>query len=182
MESFNESKLIKGMINRDKECLVKIMNHYGNLVYYIASNILKEAYEKDNIEDCYNEVFTAIWFNIDCFNQEKGSFKTWIISITKYKALDIKRKVSKYNQALEYKDEVTANEGKDLERIENLEFIRNLFDNLQEKDKVIFLKRYLEGHSIKEISEALGYSEEYIYTRISRARKKIKKMAGEFNG
>ncbi|MNJ05836.1 RNA polymerase factor sigma-70 [compost metagenome] len=49
-------------------------------------------------------------------------------------------------------------------------------------DREIFLKRYLKGFSIEEIAQELGYSKDYIYTRISRARKKMKKIAGDING
>ncbi|MDD7795874.1 sigma-70 family RNA polymerase sigma factor [Clostridium sp. 'White wine YQ'] len=181
MDNVNEEKLIKGILRKDKECLSKLMNIYGNLVYYIAKNILKEAHEKECIEECYNDVFTAIWFNIDCFNKEKGSFKSWLISVTKYKALDIKRKNLRHSSNIEYMDEVSNEENHELERIENIELINELLSNLEEKDKLIIIKRYLDGVPIKEIGESLGYSEEYIYTRISRAKKKIQKIVGEIN-
>ncbi|MNI57289.1 ECF RNA polymerase sigma factor SigW [compost metagenome] len=177
----HESALIKGIIKRDKESLMKLMDIYGKLIYYIAGTILIEPYEKEGIEDCYNEVFTAIWFNIDCFSVEKGSFKNWIIAITRYKAIDIKKKNLKYNQSLEYDDELVSNQENELERIENLELINELLNTLDKKDRNIFIKRYFRGDSIKEISKDAGYSEEYIYTRISRARKKLKKIVGEIN-
>lgn len=56
----HESTLINGITKRDKESLMKLMDIYGKLIYYIAGTILKEPYEKESIEDCYNEVFTAI--------------------------------------------------------------------------------------------------------------------------
>lgn len=177
----NESALIKGIIKRDKESLMKLMYIYGKLIHYIAGTILKEPYEKESIEDCYNEVFTAIWFNIDCFSVEKGSFKNWIIAITRYKAIDIKKKNLKHKQNLEYDDELINNQENELERIENLELINELLNTLDKKDRNIFIKRYFRGDSIKEISKDAGYSEEYIYTRISRARKKLKKIVGEIN-
>ena len=177
----HERALIKGIIKRDKESLMKLMDIYGKLIYYIAGTILIEPYEKESIEDCYNEVFTAIWFNIDCFNLDKGSFKNWIIAITRYKAIDIKKKNLNHNQSLEYDDELVSNQENELERIENLELINELLNTLDKKDRSIFIKRYFRGDSIKEISKEAGYSEEYIYTRISRARKKLKKIVGEIN-
>lgn len=177
----HESALINGIIKRDKESLMKLMDIYGKLIYYIAGTILIEPYERESIEDCYNEVFTAIWFNIDCFNLDKGSFKNWIIAITRYKAIDIKKKNLNHNQSLEYDDELVSNQENELERIENLELINELLNTLDKKDRSIFIKRYFRGDSIKEISKEAGYSEEYIYTRISRARKKLKKIVGEIN-
>ena len=175
MDSFDECTLIEGIRNKDNECLAKIMNHYGSLVYYIASKILNKGYENEDVKDCYNEVFTAIWFNIEYFNEEKGSFKAWLISITKYKSLNIKRRTLKYDETLEYKDEIGNSKNNDLERIDNLDYINKLLDNLEEKDKLILIKRYLEESSIEEISRYLEISKENAYTRISRAKKKIRK-------
>jgi len=69
-----------------------------------------------------------------------------------------------------------------LENIENNELIEELLNTLDDMDREIFLKRYLKGFSIEEIAQELGYSKDYIYTRISRARKKMKKIAGDING
>ncbi|MBL4931812.1 sigma-70 family RNA polymerase sigma factor [Clostridium paridis] len=182
MGEFNESEIIQGIKDMNMESFQKLMTHYGKLVYYVASKILNEPYEKESIEECYNDVFMTIWSNIDCFDYNKGNFKAWLISITKYKALNIKRKSLRENNVLEYMDEITSIYNDDLERIENKELINELLDNLEEKDKIIFLKRYLEGVPIKEIGKELGYSEEYIYTRISRAKKKIKRIVGDYNG
>lgn len=113
----------------------------------------------------------------------KGNLKSWIVSITKYKAIDIKRKISNHNKTFEYKDEITHIENDcSLESIENNELIEDLLNTLDDMDREIFLKRYLKGFSIDEIAQELGYSKDYIYTRISRARKKMKKIAGDING
>jgi RNA polymerase sigma-70 factor, ECF subfamily len=179
LRDINEKELIYRIKNKDIQSFAKLVNDFGKLVYYVAGNILKEDYEKDFIDECYNDVFTTIWFNIDCFDEEKGNFKNWLISITKYKAIDIKRKNFKNNNYAEYTDEITALEDKTLEKIEDEEIIDNILNNLEEKDKVIFIKRYIEGYTIKEIAKELGYSENYIHTRISRTRKKLKNIKEE---
>lgn len=176
MIDINEKELIHRIKNKDIKAFASLMDDFGKLVYYIAGNILNEDYEKDFIDECYNDVFTTIWFNIDCFDEEKGNFKNWLISITKYKAIDIKRKNFKSSNYVEYTDEITTIEDKALEKIEDEEIIDNILNNLEEKDKIIFIKRYLEGYSIKEIAKELGYSENYIHTRISRTRKKLKNI------
>lgn len=174
MIDLKEKEFIKRIKDKDINAFNNLINDFGKLVYYIAGSILNEEYEKELIDECYNDVFTNVWFNIDCFNEEKGSFKNWLIAISKYKAIDIKRRNFNKINNIEYNDEITTSEDKALEKIENEEIIDNILNNLKERDKVIFIKRYLDGYSIKEIAKELGYSENYIHTRISRTRKKLK--------
>lgn len=183
VNEINEKEIIEGILKGDKERLDELISLYGKLVYYVANNILVESHEKRYLDECYDDVFISLWFNMDCYDDEKGSLKSWIVSITKYKAIDIKRKISNHNKNFEYKDEITHIE-KDLslENIENNELIEDLLNTLDDMDREIFLKRYLKGFSIDEIAQELGYSKDYIYTRISRARKKMKKIAGDING
>ena len=176
MLSLDEIKIVNGIKSKDTEALNKLIERFGKLVYYIANSILKDNQEKGYIDECYNDVFTTVWFNIDCFDEGYGNFKGWIVSITKYKALDIKRNLYKNNNDLEYLDEVTKDENKELENIETKEIINKAFEYLEEKDRDIFVKRYFEGYSIREISKMLGFSENYIHARISRGRKKLKEI------
>lgn len=172
--SQKEKKIIEGIKNKNTNSLNELINLYGNLVYYIAKNILKESQLKEYEEDVYNDVFATVWFNIDCFDEGYGNFKGWIISITKFKALDIKKKIFKESFNIEFIDEITESKDLGFSEIENREIVNEILNKLEKKDKIIFIKRYLEGYSIKEIAKEMGYSENYIHTRISRSRKKMK--------
>ena len=142
----------------------------------MASNILKDEYLKEYTEDIYNDVFNTIWFNMDCFDEDYGNFKGWIISMTKFKTLDFKKKKFKDSLNIELVDEIAESKDNDFLEIESSETINEILECLEEKDRIIFVKRYLEGYSIKEIASSMGYSENYIHTRISRSRKKAKEV------
>lgn len=169
----NDIEIVQGIINKSPEALDLLMIHYKKLIYFIANTILITEEEKSYIDECYSEVMTTLWFNMDCFDQSFGNLKGWIISITKYKALDIKRKLNKNNNDLEFLSEVIKDKKDDFKKLELEEILNNILKTLSEKDQMIFIKRYLEGYSIKEIADMLGSSENYIHTRISRGRKKL---------
>lgn len=173
----NEEKvIIEGIRNKNESSLNDLIKLYGHLVRYVASNILKEEHLKEYAEEVYNDVFNTVWFNIDCFDYDYGNFKGWIISITKFKTLDLKKKRFKDSFNIEFVDEITTSENESSLENKNEDLISIILENLEEKDRIIFIKRYLEGYSIKEISKDMGYSENYIHTRISRSRKKVKNL------
>ena len=52
-------------------------------------------------EECVDDVLLSIWNNIKSFDSTKNSFKNWICAISKYKAIDYKKK---YLLKVEYMD------------------------------------------------------------------------------
>ncbi|HDR7470186.1 TPA: RNA polymerase subunit sigma-24, partial [Bacillus toyonensis] len=48
--------------------------------------------------------------------------------------------------------------------------------DLNTKDRYIFLKRYIDGYSIDDIAKELKVTADYIYNRISRGKKKLQKL------
>ena len=83
------------------------------------------------------------------------------------------------NNSVEYIPNIISAEEDNFEKFENMEMINILLENIDEKDRLILIKRYYKGFSIKEIALELECTEDYIYTRISRARKKLKRIVGE---
>lgn len=93
--------------------------------------------------ECISDVLFLIWENIEGFNTKESTFKNWICAIAKYKAIDYKRKyISKINLELDpklfYIDEK-------LSRLEIEEEINEILDFLNEKDKELFIRYYLNG-------------------------------------
>ena len=88
------------------------------------------------MDDCYNDVFTVIWFHIDHFDTEKGNLKSWMIGITKLKALEYKKKVCKENKI---DKNVEIDTGiHDRYEIEKEEEIMEIVQDLNKKDRYIF--------------------------------------------
>ena len=172
----NDKDLINGLKKYDERCFNEFVQSSSKLILKVLSCILKDGHESNYIEDAYNEVLTCIWKNIDTF-KEQSSFKTWIIAITKYKALDFKRRFKKTNEALEIDDNILPTE----DSVESTFFKKVSKENfkeillpLKDIDKDIFSLYYLHGYNAKTISKLLHLSEDNVFKRMSRGRKKLK--------
>lgn len=168
----SEEDLIIAMKKRDQDALKEVIDQYGKLVLYIIHKSLSTPIEKQYVDDCYNDVFTIIWFNIDQFDIAKGNLKFWMIGITKLKALEYKKKVYRENKM--DKDAEIDKGIHDSYEIEQEEEIMEIVQDLNKKDRYIFLKRYIDGYSIDDIAKELKVTADYIYNRISRGRKNFK--------
>jgi RNA polymerase sigma factor, sigma-70 family len=170
----------------DKDIVLAILNHkeialeelrvkYGRLLYGVINKTLNHLNYTMDIEECFNDVLLTIWNNIDCYDESKGQLRNFLISIARYRALDYKRRICKLKIHLELNEEIIdQREGK--EEITELddESFYNLIESLNEKDKIIFVKKYLLDEPIEKISTELEMSKDSIYKRLIRGREKIK--------
>ncbi|QQP14345.1 hypothetical protein FJQ98_10180 [Lysinibacillus agricola] len=89
----------------------------------------------------------AIWQNGKFFDEAKGSFKNWIAIIAKYKALDRRKKLQRYNERY-----ISTMEFTNAERT-NLEDVEELLIHLSAEDQLLFLKYYLDKVNSKNIAK-----------------------------
>ncbi|MBL4931644.1 sigma-70 family RNA polymerase sigma factor [Clostridium paridis] len=174
-----DTKIINGLRNQDTKSLDLLIDNYGKLIYTVINNILDRSHNKNYIDECFDDILLNIWYNIDCFDENKGIFKNWIISIAKFKAIDYKRRSSKSLSNVDIGSTDIAessNIEEDLTLKEEYEELFKLIEKLSEVDRNIFLKKYVNEESIEEISKELNLSPDYIYNRISRGKKKLQDM------
>ncbi|MBC8080224.1 MAG: sigma-70 family RNA polymerase sigma factor [Gorillibacterium sp.] len=157
------------------------MGMYGNSVYGLVNRIIAGAGRTEDIEECVSDVFLAAWRRIDHYDMEKGSLKTWILLLTKYMALDARRKLLRRQGEEELKDRSTI--GESLEEIviskeASMEMIARV-NALTEPDRTIFYKRYFYYESVEQISIGLGMTIKAVENRLYRARKIFKSQRSE---
>lgn len=168
-----DTDIVLGIINKDEKALSELIKIYGKLIYGVINKILNSYVEINEVEECFNDILISLWRNLDCYDSEKGSLKNFLISVSKYKSIDYKRKLKKSNTELELKEELVENDFEDSLEMDNDGFF-NLLKGLKEEDKKIFIKRYLLDEPIEKIAEDLGLSKDLVYKRIARGREKLR--------
>ncbi len=119
-----------------------------------------------------------IWQNIDSFDADKGSFKTWVAGVSKFNAIDYQRKYIKELQHISL-DEVTTSSDIISDITESLNNqIDELLSHLSEQDKKLFLEIYVEERKVKEVGLEMQLKDEVIYNRLSRAKSKLRRLFG----
>lgn len=173
----DESNFIDKLKKKNPKALEFVIDMYSNLVYKVAYSILGHEFEKESLEECTSDVFIGVWNNIDMFHSDKGNFKSWLIAVTRYKAIDYKRKLSKEDN-LQYSDDLNAENRYNTEKViifeENKKEILHAIGKLSDVDRKIFIKKYLLGVSIQSIAKELGVNRSVIDNRLSRGRKVLR--------
>ena len=85
----NEENFIIQLRRKNERAMDYVIDTYG---YIIKSVVKKHLYNLASVqEECVNDVLLAIWNNINSFDEERSSFKNWIIGISQFKSIDYKR-------------------------------------------------------------------------------------------
>lgn len=172
-----EKFLIKNIQKRKEKGMEMLIDEYLGFILGIVKNYLGNL--KNYEEECLDDVLLAIWDNINSYKKEKSSFKNWIGSIAKYKAINYKKKYIRELQAVEIEKNTVTYNDKDLLQHEIKEEIEGLLKNLSQKDRDIFIKYYLEDVELEEIAKEFGTNVDNLYNRISRGRKKLRSIYRE---
>ena len=168
----DDKKIISGIKKRKEAYLEEFIDKYGGL---LKASIVKTIGHRDELVlEILNDSLLAIWDNIDSFDDERSSFKNWCAGIAKYKAIDAIRKENRH-------------ESVDLDEIEGVlsheeEFITDevdeILDLLNEDDREIFRKLFIEGYSYDDISQITEISKARLYNKVSRSKHKLKLQIG----
>lgn len=165
----DDLKIIKGIKNKNEKYLRIFIDTYGPIM---KASIYKVLTFNDNLRmEVLNEAVLAVWDNIGSFDPERSSFKNWCAGVARYKAIDALRKEIRHKSV--DLDEV-ANYLKDDDEI-YLDNTDEILKVLDEKDREIFRKLFIEGFSYNEVAKIYDISKANLYNRVSRSKKKIRK-------
>jgi len=175
---YSQAELVGGIKNKDSAAYEYMIKKYTKTIYCLAYNILSKSHSKEDLEECVADVFLDAWIKIADFNDEKANFRTWLLILTKYKALTYKRK-KRLNHVVdigdfELKDDVSLE--KQVLLRQDQEQVMKIIHSFPETDREIFIRRFFLGEKINDLAEFFNLSRTAIDNRLLRGRKAIKEV------
>lgn len=171
----NEENFLLEIKNRNSKALEYIIDTYSNLVFKVILNVLGSE-NKESAKECVNDVFLLVWNKHNLYNPKKSSFKNWLLAVSKYKAIDYKRKLAKQNNDLELQEQLLFSKGSIEDSYilkEKKEELLNFLDKGNKIDKEIFIRKYIFDEDADKIAEHLNLSKGAVYNRLWRTKNSI---------
>ncbi len=137
---------------------------------------LKMIHSVAEAEDIVQEVMIKVWDQRDSMKEIKN-IEAWCVRLTKNLTLDkIKSKHSKTQSFAVHMELETSkiSPHKQTELNDSMNKIKQLIQNLPEKQRQIIQLRDIEEFSYQEITEALGITIDQVKVNLFRARKTIR--------
>ena len=188
-ESENDAILVNRAQGGDLAAFETLAGRYERRVYSLARRILRQ---EQDAEDVTQQTFLSVLEHLPDFRAE-SSFATWLMRIATHAALKIIRKrrgldtvsLEQTTEPPEACDQVPHPEyiadwrespERLVERNETRQLIDEALAKLDEKHRLVFLLRDVEGLSIQETADTLDLSESNVKVRLLRARLQLREM------
>ncbi len=183
MVTVDESELVTRAKAGDLEAFEALTTRYERRVYTLA---LRMLHNEHDAEDVTQETFMSAVEHLDGFRQE-SRFSTWLLRIATHAALKIIRKRKGLDtisleeatdpapdgDTIPHPDYIADWRQSPTELVHSREIQRLLdeaLETLDEKHRLVFLLRDVQGLSISETAQTLGLSEPNVKVRLLRAR------------
>ncbi|MDT2740469.1 sigma-70 family RNA polymerase sigma factor [Enterococcus canintestini] len=166
-----DKKIITLIRNHDFTGLEKMIEIYGETIIKTIRGVLSDNSERNLWSDCENEVFYTLWKKIPNYVADKSSLATFIMVITRNKAIDFKRKQQLQNRRqTDLKTENVASNYQQTDSPLAKEQFLELLDVLNEQDQLIFLHYYFYQTAPIEIAQLLEIKTSAVYNHLSRGK------------
>ena len=148
-----------------------------NELYRLALRITLNPAEA---EDVVQETLMKVWNRRDRWD-ELDSIEAFCLTICRNISLDKMKKAENQNPSLEEEYDsadhsYSSNPEEQAMQRDRIAIVRQLINNLPEKQRSCMQLREFEGKSYKEIAQILGVTEEQVKINIFRARQQIKQQ------
>jgi RNA polymerase sigma-70 factor (ECF subfamily) len=164
----------------DGRALEELYDRYSRIVMSLASRMLVD---RAIAEELTQEVFFRAWKQAGTYQERRGSFATWLLSITHNMAIDELRKRQRRPQRADLEDPVaTLANIEDGERsVEEHAWIGTLraemasaLGSLPESQRLPIELAYFKGLTQREVADALGVPLGTIKTRMRLGMRKLR--------
>ena len=200
-DEWPEEALYQGVLNRNQTALEELIKRHSRELSYFIRVVLEHSGTAQDVEECTNDLFAAIWQEIESYDPARGSLRTWITMRAKYIALDRRRQIQRRQaitmSSLESSEFADNHQGEPyfadrsalrmadtsmdrlLEQRERREELRRALESLSEQDRTIVYMRYFLLATTEEICARMKLSRHAIDTRLWRARRALQNAIEE---
>ncbi len=181
----SDEDIILSFRNGDRNSFRKLIDRYTPSIFNFSARLAG----RERADDVVQEIFIKVWKNIERFNPEKASFRTWIFTIAKNTTTDFLRKRKDYS----FSDMESTDGDKDepfeqkipdegllpdesIQKIEDKKNLDLLLQKLRPNYREILLLHYQEDMTFDEIGKILGKPLNTVKSQHRRALAELQQM------
>ncbi|MSR18420.1 MAG: sigma-70 family RNA polymerase sigma factor [Phycisphaerales bacterium] len=170
-----EWSLMQRVSQGDEAAIHTLYERFGALVYKTSYQTTGSRVEAD---DSVQEVFIQLWRTSDRFDPYKAKLVTWVMLITRRFLIDRLRRKQSRPTALSLDTESVASAANlsttDVARIESDSSLMKGLRDLPELQRDVIERVYLQGFTLREVSEQLNSPLGTVKSALSRGLTRLR--------
>lgn len=162
-------------MTKKEQLFASIYKDYRDKIYRICYGYI---YQKDDVDDLFQEVMTNVWNSLDSFRGE-SQIGTWVYRVAVNSAIFYNRKFKNYQSAKSnlFKEQLGDEPIYDTTdpNSDRLNSLAKAISQLEKQDRLI-ISLVLEGVPYEEIAEIVGITANYVGVKVSRIKNQLKNL------
>lgn len=178
---FDEASLVQRLIQQDQSALSELYTQFGGLVYSIAMRVVQNPVLAEEVTQ---DAFLKVWHQPSSWDPTRGKFVSWLLTITRYTAIDLLRKEQRrpVQDAVELEDlRIGSGSVMDDPIWQDGRLLRSLLEKLPAEQVQVIELAFFEGMSHSEMAEHLNLPLGTVKTRVRLGLQKLKALWQEAN-
>ena len=170
-------QIIEGLRQRSPKSQREAFELFGSNVW---AQVVRIVSRQEDAEEIYQDVFVKAFNNIDRYDGEKASFKTWLLRIAYNEAVSFLRKGKAKTVYLnDYSNIIDNISEEETERIigkpdqETIQMIRSAIRHLTPEEQALITMFYYDEMSLQDIAYITETIPSTVASRLCRTRKKL---------
>jgi RNA polymerase sigma-70 factor (ECF subfamily) len=182
-DQLNDQTIMDLISKQDQNALSALYDRYSRLVYSMAYSAVGRS---ELAAEISQDVFIRIWEKADSFDPNQGKLSTWIASITRYRSIDVLRRLKvrpegnlvpwEYQDAQNSSDPNESSVEEAVDTSVRKQKIRNALAQLPEHQQKVLALAYFRGYSNSEIAQLLQEPLGTVKTRIRLGMQKLRSI------
>ena len=179
----SDEELVRLICERDESALDSVVRIYGGQVNALCKRICCDELEANSV---VSEVFWDLWRNAGQFQSQRGTLRSYLLTMARSRALDRYRSVSS-QQRKQYKFMMSAadrsadfvsNESPETRPLlaEKSKEVHSALDKLPQLQRQILLLAFFDGLSHREVSQHLSVPLGSVKTHIRNGLLKLRHL------
>ena len=178
LSTASDASLAMAVARWQEEALAEIYRRHAGAVFGLAKRLIFDAVLAEEVTQ---EVFVRLWREPERYDPTRGSLRTFLLSVTHGRAIDILRSEMS-RRAREERSRAVAEAGYDLEQevfdLTTAERVREAVAKLPGVERKAIELAYFGGHSYREVAVIENEPEGTIKSRI---RSGLRRMGRELD-
>ena len=174
MSTLSDGALAMAMARYQQDALAEAYSRHAGAVFGLARRLLGNQAQA---EEVVQEIFLRLWNQPERFDPERGSMRSFLLTQTHGRAVDLLRSESARRRR-EERDASERPATDDLDReLWNLalaDHVRTALAALHDGERTAIELAYFGGHTYREVATMLGEAEGTVKSRIRAGMKRLR--------